>query len=330
MRFKSVISKQNLSILNGIVLALEKISNNAVIFLSPDHMRIALVTDNIDLPKAFVELRQDIMFAEYHIESLNDNNLLLKINLNNFSNALASGKNANQSVMKLVKRGETPCLCIETKAKESLGVDITHDIPISVLRCSEIVHYQPPNVPPPRVSLEIGRNKLFRTVIERMQKLSKYLYFQAFQAGKIILSIDHVSNSTIKTHFTGLVPRFRGGTLSRQRDDTNEAMVKCDIRKLSATLHFQSHYPWSAAIAHVSNNEILVLNVELTPSDLGNVTYFVPVIIMNDFEAGEEEEAEETEEAEEAEDHGQNGGHDDEYGGASAGSYADQDHSCNY
>jgi hypothetical protein len=243
MRFKSVITKQNLGVLNGIVLALEKISTNAIIFLSPDHIRIALVTDTVDLPKGFVELRQDILFSEYHIESLNENNLLLKINLNNLSNALASGKNASQSVIKLVKRGDTPCLCIETKAAAALGVDITHDIPVSVLRCSEIVHYQPPDVPPPRVSLDIGRSKLFRTVIERMQKLSKYVYFNAHQSGKIVLSIDHTSSSTIRTYFTGLQPRFVGGALSRQRDAANEALVKCDIRKLSVVLHFQSLFP---------------------------------------------------------------------------------------
>lgn len=292
MRFKSVILKHNLVTLNGIILALERISTNAVIFLSPEYVRIALVTDNVDLPKAFVELRAQLLFVEYHIESLNENNLLLKINLNNFSNALTSGKNANQSVIKLVKRGETPCLCIETKATEALGVDITHDIPVSVLRCSEIIHYQPPGVPPPRVSLEIGRNKLFRTVIERMQKLSKYLYFNAFQSGKIVLSIDHASNSTIRTHFTGLVPRSVGGASaqSRQRDGSNEALVKCDIRKLGAVLHFQTMFPWSAAIVHMSNNEILVLNVELSPPNLGSVTYFVPIVIMNDFEVGDEDQ----------------------------------------
>ena len=154
MRFRSTISKQNLGVLSGISQALEKISSSAVLFLSPDHIRIALITDNTDLPKCFAELRRATLFSEYHIESRSENNLLLKINLGNFSSALSSGKNAAQSTIKLVKRGNVPCLCIETRA---LPADILHDIPVSVLRCTEIVHYQPPAVPAPKVSLEIGK-----------------------------------------------------------------------------------------------------------------------------------------------------------------------------
>jgi hypothetical protein len=39
-----------------------------------------------------------------------------------------------------------------------------------------------------------------------------------------------------------------------------------------------------------------VLNVELSPPELGSVTYFVPIVVMNDFEGGTEQEEEEEQE----------------------------------
>ena len=104
MRFKAVISKQNLAALIGIIQSMERIGNTAAIFLSPEFVRIALITDNVDLPKCYIELAQTCLFLEYHIESQSDNNLLFEISLHNFVNALSSGKNAIQSVIKLVKR----------------------------------------------------------------------------------------------------------------------------------------------------------------------------------------------------------------------------------
>lgn len=39
----------------------------------------------------------------------------------------------------------------------------------------------------------------------------------------------------------------------------------------------------------MSNNEILVINVELSPYEIGTMTYYVPIVLLNDFEFMEEE-----------------------------------------
>jgi len=92
-------------------------------------MRIASIT-NQDISKCYVELNNQNLYVDYIIESLNDNNLLFEINLNNFIHALSSGKDTNMIVMKLVKRNQLPCLCIEMTSNNNIGIDITHDIPI--------------------------------------------------------------------------------------------------------------------------------------------------------------------------------------------------------
>jgi hypothetical protein len=48
---------------------------------------------------------------------------------------------------------------IISKASE---VDIVHDIPIKVLKASDIVYYSPPEVPPPKVRMNFNQlNSLY-------------------------------------------------------------------------------------------------------------------------------------------------------------------------
>ena len=130
MRFKAVITKQNLALFSGVLQSLERICANAAVLLTPTTIRIALISENADLPKSYVELFQRCLFLEYRIESQSDNNLLFEISLSNLISALNSGKNCFQTLIKLVKRDNKPYLCVETKATDGLDVDITHDISI--------------------------------------------------------------------------------------------------------------------------------------------------------------------------------------------------------
>lgn len=108
----------------GIINVLEKISKTAAIYLTEEHVRIAVIVDNPDSPKVFCELRQDVIFQDYRIESQSDNTILFEIDLNHLSCALLSGKNSQICCMKLVKRDSKPNLNFETRVKIDLYVII--------------------------------------------------------------------------------------------------------------------------------------------------------------------------------------------------------------
>lgn len=41
-----------------------------------------------------------------------------------------------------------------------MEVDLLHEIPVRVMRAADIQYYTPPDVPPPRVQLELPYNKV--------------------------------------------------------------------------------------------------------------------------------------------------------------------------
>lgn len=48
-------------------------------------------------------------------------------------------------------------LCCGLQAME---VDLLHEIPVRVMRAADIQYYTPPDVPPPRVQLELPYNRV--------------------------------------------------------------------------------------------------------------------------------------------------------------------------
>jgi hypothetical protein len=49
---------------------------------------------------------------------------------------------------------------------QALDIELLHEIPIRVMRAADIQYYTPPDVPVPRVQLELPYNRSMRTVLE--------------------------------------------------------------------------------------------------------------------------------------------------------------------
>ena len=131
MRFKARLFKDHLQVLIGVSMACEKIGKRASIFLDEGFMRITVMSET-EAPRVFVEIKSSVVFSEYRIESNSrpiPNQILFEIDLDQFSGALTSGRNAQVCDVKMVKRGALPCLCLETKA---VDLCVQHDIPIKV------------------------------------------------------------------------------------------------------------------------------------------------------------------------------------------------------
>jgi hypothetical protein len=115
MRFRAKMVKESVMVLHGMLGVLERIGSSMVMYLNEDCVRLSVVTESPDCPRVFSELKQSILFFDYKIESQSSNSILLEIDINLFMRALASGKQAPQCQIKLVKRGSRPFLCFESR-----------------------------------------------------------------------------------------------------------------------------------------------------------------------------------------------------------------------
>lgn len=239
MKFRAKLTKDNLISLYNVILTFERVAASATIFLDEETVRISLLSESIDAPKCFAEISAHNLFSEYRIESQSANTILFELNLNQLSRALTSGKVASQSQIKLVKRDGRPCLCFETKADESiLSVDVYHDIPLKLMKSTEVIHYMPPQMPAPSVALDLPKSKLMKTVIDKMSKFSKHVQFTASQSGQLVLRADH-SSVIINTYYTGLTARYVG-ELNPDTGANNQVVCKLNLRKLSVVLNMNN------------------------------------------------------------------------------------------
>lgn len=234
MRFRAKITNKNLITLQSIISRLHLLGENSVIYLNEETVKFACACDNIDSPRCFAELKAMELFSEYRIESQSSNTILFEVNVENFSRALTSGKSAPICQLKLAKRGNKPCLCFEGKAMEGLSVDVVHDIPIKILKATEIVYHMPPEVPLPTVALDLPHNKFLRNIVDRFAKMTKHLIVTASQTGRIVFQVEH-GTATVRTFYNGLQPRFEAHLEPALHID-NCAEVTIDSKKFATVL----------------------------------------------------------------------------------------------
>ena len=278
MRFKARITQENLLTLHTLVSSLERIGSRAAIHLCPAAAKISVIFDSIDSPRCYTEIPSTALFHDYRIESQSENSILFEIGLDLLAWALASGKSADVVQLKLVKRGAKPCLCFEAQASQSAAaVDVTHDIPIKVLRATDIAHFAPPEVPPPDVALQLPRGRLLRTIIEKMTKFGKTVLLSSTQQGQLTLKIA-TSTATIQTFVSSLMPLFMDN-MDRATAAKNTAAVQIDLRKLSIILALH-HLPWDSAVIFLVHNTSLYLELPLLGS--GSIGFYIPIVLLDE------------------------------------------------
>jgi len=287
MRFKAKISKENVGVLHGVMSAFDHISHKAVLHLSPKEFKIALVTESTDAPQCYAVMSTQFLFEDYRIESQSENAILFEIGLDQLSWVLASGKVAEKAMLKLVKRGAKPCLCLEALSQSAAAMKVMHDIPIRILPTSHLVNHLPPEIPPPSVALKLPRGKMMRTIIQKLNTFSKIMFLTAKQAGRLEFRVVH-AQVTIKTFYNNLVPDYTGH-LTRENDSGNSASVKIDVRKLSSILSMKD-LPWDDARIFIVEGTIVLIQLTLPSfeggdgNESGTIDFYLPIMLIEDEE----------------------------------------------
>lgn len=83
-------------------------------------------------------------------------------------------------VLKLAKRNNLPCLCLEGHAvkgmSEALGdsIEIHQAIPVRILRRADMQNHLPPQINHPNVQLELPLDRQIRPVIDKLKGMGQY------------------------------------------------------------------------------------------------------------------------------------------------------------
>jgi HUS1 checkpoint protein len=300
--------------------------NGTVLYFDTDHVRISSKsgggggnsTTSVDGITCFVELNAQgysSIFLDRRIESVAPNNaIVMEIDLIQLRLALKSvlgneSMNSTSSmalleaqryvVIKLAKRQNIPCLCIDAcriggSTKNSNGnhnstctIQVHHAIPVRILRHTEMSHHLPPPLQQlPNVQLELTQSSYnLRTVIDRLKSISSTVYLDANMKGELTISA-HTDGASIQTYLSKLIPRFEDCVSEAQsttndnsnNGSTNKVRMKVDTKKFAASLQWQGqpHIVSSALLCFVEN-EMIVVHVNLNPINVGFFTYYVPV-----------------------------------------------------
>jgi HUS1 checkpoint protein len=266
--------------------------NGSILYLDNNHLRLSTKGKSHDSDgiTCFAELiAGGGIFLEHRIESAAENNaIVMELDLAQLRIALQSVSNEQRqdsatlqaapleqhiTVLKLAKRNNIPCLCLDactTSASGAGNIQVHHAIPIRVLRATEMQFHLPPHIPLPDVQLELVGP--IKTVMERLRNISPTVYLSANMTGELTVSLDS-EGASIRTFFSKLQPRFEDC-----QKGSGECCVKVDTKKLCAALQWQQQTSLTSdVLLCLVENEMVVLHANLNPASVGFFTYYVPV-----------------------------------------------------
>jgi HUS1 checkpoint protein len=296
--------------------------NGTILYLDSDHVRLSCKgrTSDTDGMSCFAELAAvgfNSIFLDRRIESAAPNNAIvmeldlaqlrmaLKSVMSDTSTATATANTTVRSnntsfaqggihgasaalevqytVLKLAKRQNIPCLCIDACSSGGNGntawIQVHHAIPVRIVRHSEMPSHMPPQISLPDVQLELNHHQHhLRIVVDRLKKQSSpTVYLEGSMKGALTVR-SHTDGAALQTYFGQLTPRL--DNCSDRTDASTIRQVKVDTKKLATALQWQQPQSQSmvqSALLCLVENEMLVVHVNLNPENVGFFTYYVPV-----------------------------------------------------
>jgi HUS1 checkpoint protein len=190
-------------------------------------------------------------------------------------------------IMKLAKRNNLPCLCLEGRSSVTAenDVEIHQAIPVLIIRQSEMQHHLPPQINNPQVQLELPKSPI-RAVVDKLKGMSKFIVMEGNMKGDLSIRIDQ-DGASVACFYNHLIPRWpqeeEDEPSSTPSLKSSSCVLKVDAQKLSTCLQWQQHQlPITSCLLGMVYNEMLVLHVLLSPVEVGFFTYYLPVHFLQE------------------------------------------------
>lgn len=276
MRFKTRLRTDRVAHLLKICQVLDRVDRTCVLHLcAPDAESVRLVVhaDAAASLATFAVLKRADWFESYRIESQNDNQIGLELDMHNFIRALRSAAAADLILVKLTRKG-VPVLTFEISTP--LG-PILQDIPVVVLSAVRLAECSEPHYDEAH-GLTLPPLTKLHTLVDRMKGLSQSLHLHAhMEPDKATLSLrvltDMVSVSTTYSDLTIANCNF-GETQMPDDEITFEqnADAIVDLKNFSRCLFGHQVQP-THALFFIQPNCVMVHL--MLPYEV-SITYFIP------------------------------------------------------
>jgi HUS1 checkpoint protein len=196
-------------------------------------------------------------------------------------------------IMKLAKRNNLPCLCLEGRSSvmAEKDVEIYQAIPVLIMRQSEMQHHLPPQINHPQVQLELPSAPPIRALVDKLKGMSKHVLMEGNMNGDLTIRIDQ-DGASLACFYNHLIPRWSEGQRDDQEGDgrdnkqnsaASSCVLKLDAQNLSTCLQWQQHqFPVTSCLLGMVYNEMLVLHVLTCPEQVGFFTYYLPACFLQE------------------------------------------------
>lgn len=232
---------------------------------------------------------QDSWFENYRIESQNENQIGLQMEVANLTKALQSAVSAQEVLVKLAKKG-VPVLTFEITT--ALGV-IMQDVPVYVLTPAHLAGCVEPETPAEPGVVLPPLAKMFH-VVDRMRTLGTTLQLHVVIQSSAVLTLRVTAGGEVSCHFPGhdgaghypgvaIKTTYQGLYRATMESESTasetlprvEAAVAVDVKHFSRALFGHTIAP-EHAFCFVFSSFVLVH----LPAEGATLSYFVRCVTM--------------------------------------------------
>ncbi|KAI9207229.1 checkpoint protein Hus1/Mec3 [Polychytrium aggregatum] len=269
-------------------MTLEKIAKTWILRLTPSDVYFIVSQADVDSGiQVWGSISTSFIFADYRIESANENQIFLQLSGEHLVRSLKSAQNATEITMKLAKKNSLPVLSFQIANQSRTGncVLLVQDIPVRVLTPPEAEELKEPLVPEPHVHIMMPPLSSIRTIAERMKSMSNYITISANMRGEFVLKID-TDSVEVETSYRNLInPEFDPSQVdssqqpSANRDPTLFADARVDARDFVKFVQSYVVNPTNVVCCIIENRGLVFYVYVGGPneSQCGNLTYYIPV-----------------------------------------------------
>ncbi|KAL0479899.1 HUS1 checkpoint protein [Acrasis kona] len=246
---------------------------------------------NQDDTQVWGSVPQTTLFTEFRIDSQQNNNIYVVLNLDHALRALRSIKSAKNITMRLTKKSNQAYLTLDFRIDLSEGeVALSQDIPVRTLQAAEVDAISEP-VTNPTVQIMMPVLKDLKPIIDRMQKIGTEIDVEANMNRTLIFKVSDPSGVVdVATYFKNQehphsLRDEEGGEANNfnvdivpQRSTPDEQVsvtLRVEAKKLQKVMHAHIVTP-RAVVLGMMRDTCMVVHVDA--GDGAYLTYYLSVI----------------------------------------------------
>ncbi|KAI5451232.1 Checkpoint protein hus1 [Naganishia albida] len=259
MRFRTQISNPGLML--KIIRSLKQTATTCVLKLSPEVVGFIVTGPEVgpEGVQIWSQIKVSTLFDQYRIESRQNNEIHLDLNIESFAKALRSAEAALESsgsargfgwgdndadaeggtgvIMKLAKKNDKAVLVFEIKAYTNAGhpLQVNHDVGVFVLAPAKVKELREPCCPTPDLFITLPSLVMLKGLATRLSHLAPRVNVSGNNQGTLTFSVEN-DGMQLDTTWTNLsIPPFTSTSNANEDAEPQEASQLANPANLDLT-----------------------------------------------------------------------------------------------